>query len=137
MTKDSSPDGGRDSSQHGSPPSPVVAGLTCRCPRCGKASVFDGLLSLGVRDRCPACGLDLKFIDPGDGPAVFAIMILGFLILGAALIVEFKLAPPLWVHMVLWAPVTAVLAFGLLRPLKGILIALQYHHKAEQGRLEK
>lgn len=116
--------------------SPYVAGLTCRCPRCGKGAIFNGLLSLSVLDRCANCGLDLKFIDPGDGPAVFVIMILGFLILGGALIVEFKFNPPIWVHVALWLPATLVLAFGLLRPLKGILIALQYHHKAEQGRLE-
>jgi uncharacterized protein (DUF983 family) len=118
------------------PPSPYAAGIASRCPRCGKGSLFKPGFSLDVRERCEVCALDLKFIDPGDGPAVFAIMILGFLMLGGALIVEFKLNPPLWVHVVLWAPVTALVAFGLLRPLKGLLVALQYHHKAEQGRLE-
>ena len=116
-----------------SPPpgvSPVTAGLSCRCPRCGKGALFKGALTLDVRERCPVCGLDLTFVDPGDGPAVFAIMLLGLLILGGALIVEFKLSPPLWVHVVLWAPVTLVVALGLLRPLKGVLIALQHHHKA-------
>lgn len=118
------------------PVSPYVAGVTCRCPRCGKGSIFTSAFSLSVRERCGNCNLDLKFIDPGDGPAVFAIMIVGFLILGAALIVEFKFNPPVWVHVVLWGPATLVVAFGLLRPLKGLLVALQYHHKAEQGRLE-
>ncbi len=117
--------------------SPVSAGLRCRCPRCGKGALFKSTWSLDVAQRCADCDLDLRFVDPGDGPAVFAIMILGFLILGAALIVEFKLSPPLWVHVVLWAPVTLVVAFGLLRPLKGVLVALQYHHRAEQGRPEK
>ena len=64
-------------------------------------------------------------------------MILGFLILGAALIVEFKLNPPLWLHVVLWTPITLIVALGLLRPLKALLIALQYHHKAELGRIAK
>ena len=117
--------------------SPIAAGLSCRCPRCGKGALFAGMLDLSVVERCAQCGLELKFVDPGDGPAVFAIMILGFLILGGALIVEFRLHPPLWVHVVLWTPVTLAVALGLLRPLKGLLIALQYHHKAEQGRLEK
>ena len=66
--------------------------------------------------RCESCELDLKFVDPGDGPAVFAIMLLGVLILGAALFVEFRLHPPLWVHFLIWAPVTLFVAFGLLRP---------------------
>lgn len=113
--------------------SAVLAGLTCRCPRCGKGALFAGALSLQVRQSCPHCGLDLAFVDPGDGPAVFAIMVLGLVILGAALIVEFRLQPPVWVHAALWAPVTLVTAFGLLRPLKGVLIALQYHYKAGHG----
>jgi len=116
--------------------SPVAAGLTCRCPRCGVGKLFAGRLDLTVNQRCSACGLEFGFVDPGDGPAVFAIMILGFLILGAALVVEFKLNPPLWLHVVLWTPVTLIVALGLLRPLKGVLVALQYHHKAEQGRLD-
>ncbi|MFZ4806006.1 MAG: DUF983 domain-containing protein [Hyphomicrobiaceae bacterium] len=113
----------------------VRAGLIGRCPRCGTGPLFTGPLSLAIRDRCPRCDLDFKFVDPGDGPAIFAIMILGFVILGAALIVEFRFNPPLWVHIALWVPVTLVVGFVLLRPLKSMLIALQYHHKAEEGRL--
>ena len=99
--------------------------------------MFEPGLTLAVRERCAHCGLDFEFVDAGDGPAVFAIMILGFVVLGAAVIVEFKLHPPLWVHAVVWAPVTLLLAFGLLRPMKATLIALQYKHKAEPGRLAK
>ena len=53
----------------------------------------------------------------------------------AALLVEFKLGPPVWVHVVLWGLLTPLLAFFLLRVLKATLIALQYKHKAEEGRL--
>ena len=67
--------------------------------------------------------------------AVFAIFILGFLVLGCALLVEFKIGPPVWVHVLLWGILTPLLALGLLRVLKGTLIALQYKHKAEEGRL--
>lgn len=118
------------------PVSPFAAGLSCRCPRCGRGDLFAGLFSLDVRDACEGCGLKYKFVDSGDGPAVFAIMILGFVILGAALVVEFRFSPPLWVHAVLWVPITLLVAFGLLRPLKGLLIALQFKHKAAEGRLE-
>ena len=117
--------------------SPYLAGLTCRCPRCGKGALFDGVLSLTVVPKCSSCGLDFKFIDSGDGPAVFAIFILGFVMLGAALILEFTLHPPLWLHVVIWTPVTLLLALGLLRPLKAVLMAMQYRHKAAEGRLAK
>jgi uncharacterized protein (DUF983 family) len=78
--------------------------------------------------------LSYGFADSGDGPAVFAIFILGFLVLGGALWVEFRLEPPIWVHVVLWGVLTPLLALGLLRVLKASLIALQYKHKAGEGR---
>lgn len=90
---------------------------------------------LSVQETCPACGLSYRFADSGDGPAVFAIFILGFLILGGALVVEFKLAPPVWVHVALWGILTPLVAIGLLRVLKAALIRQQYRVKAEQGRL--
>jgi len=115
-------------------PSPFVAGLTCRCPRCGKGKLFQGFLSL--RPRCEACGLDYNFADAGDGPAVFIILLAGFIVVGCALVVEFKYAPPLWVHAMLWGPLILATTLLPLRPMKGLMIALQFHHKAAEGRLE-
>ena len=86
---------------------------------------------------CERCGLDYRFIDTGDGPAVFAIFILGFLILGGALYVEFTFEPPVWVHVVLWGALTPLIALVLLRFLKAMLIALQYRNKAEEGRIAR
>jgi uncharacterized protein (DUF983 family) len=110
----------------------LAAGLKRRCPRCGRGALFRR--GLVLREKCEDCGLSYAFADSGDGPAVFAIFILGFLILGGALLVEFKLNPPVWVHVVAWGILTPVLAFFLLRVLKAMLIALQFKHKAEQGR---
>ena len=122
------------SSPPSSPPSPVAVALTGRCPRCGQGALFrSGLI---VRDKCDHCGLSYAFADSGDGPAVFAIFILGFLVLGGALWVEFRLEPPIWVHVLLWGVLTPLLALGILRVLKALLIALQYKHKAGEGRLE-
>ncbi len=111
--------------------SPVVAGLACKCPRCGRGRLFDGYLSVAA--RCDACGLDLGKADSGDGPAVFIIFILGFLVVPLALLLEAKAAPPYWVHLAIWPAVILGGALGLLRPLKGLLIALQFHHKASEG----
>jgi uncharacterized protein (DUF983 family) len=110
----------------------LAAGLKGRCPRCGRGALFKR--GLVLRGKCEDCELSYAFADSGDGPAVFAIFILGFLILGGALLVEFKLHPPVWVHVVAWGVLTPVLAFFLLRVLKATLIALQFKHKAEQGR---
>jgi uncharacterized protein (DUF983 family) len=114
--------------------SPVRTGLACRCPRCGKGRLFQGFLSL--RPRCEACGLDYRFADSGDGPAVFVILLAGFIVVACALIVEFRYAPPVWVHAILWGPLIVATTLLPLRPMKGLMIALQFHHKAAEGRFE-
>ena len=116
----------------GTPRTPLLAAaLGCRCPRCGRGPVFDGLLS--VAPHCTACGLDISAQDAGDGPAVFVILILGAVVVGLAAIVEISFAPPIWVHLVLWTPLVLGGAVLLLRPLKAGLIALQYRHLALGG----
>jgi uncharacterized protein (DUF983 family) len=116
-------------------PSPIAAGLACRCPRCGKGKLFEGFLTL--RPRCETCGLDYSFADAGDGPAVFVILFAGFIVVFLALIVEFAYQPPFWLHALLWGPLILVVTLGPLRPFKGVLITLQYHHDAAEGRLDR
>jgi uncharacterized protein (DUF983 family) len=112
-----------------------VSGITARCPRCGKGKLFSGFLTL--RPRCGVCGLDYSFIDTGDGPAVFVILFAGLVVVGAALAVETIYQPPYWVHAVLWTPLVLLATLGPVRPLKGLLIALQYQHKAAEGQLDR
>jgi uncharacterized protein (DUF983 family) len=114
---------------------PIAAGLRGRCPRCGEGKLFHGFL--GLREACDRCGLDYGFADAGDGPAVFVILIGGFIVVFAALITEFVYQPPYWVHALLWLPLILLVTLAPLRPIKGLLIALQYHHKAAEGRLER
>jgi uncharacterized protein (DUF983 family) len=111
----------------------IVRGIACKCPRCGKGKLYQGFLTL--RPACGACGLDYAFIDAGDGPAVFIILIAGFIVVGCALVVEIKYQPPYWVHAVLWLPLILVTTLLPLRSMKALLIALQFHHKAAEGRL--
>ncbi|HEV3043017.1 MAG TPA: DUF983 domain-containing protein [Roseiarcus sp.] len=113
--------------------SPFAAGLAGRCPRCGKGPLFQGFIA--PAPRCASCGLDYSFADSGDGPAVFIALIGGFIVLGAALWTEIVYEPPFWLHMVLFLPLTVIVCLGLLRPFKGVLIALQYRNKAAEGRL--
>lgn len=111
----------------------IIAGLSCACPRCGRGKLFGGFVTL--RPRCEVCGLDYKFANSGDGPAVFIMFFAGFIVVGAALVTEVLYRPPFWVHAVLWLPLILIVTLGPLRPMKGLLIALQYHHKAAEGRL--
>ena len=114
------------------PPSPIVSGLMGRCPRCGKGRVFQGFLAL--RSRCEHCGLDFSFVDSADAPAIFIMFFSGFIVVGSALAVEILYAPPYWVHAVLWGPLILITTLLPLRPMKGLMIALQYHNKAAEGR---
>ncbi len=106
--------------------------LGARCPRCGQGRLFSGFLAFAP--ACTTCGLDFTQIDTGDGPAVFVILIAGFLIVAGALIVEVLFEPPYWVHVALWLPLTLIVTLGLLRPIKAGLAVMQYRHKAAQGR---
>ena len=111
----------------------ALRGIACKCPRCGKGKIYSGFLTL--RPSCEVCGLDYSFMDSGDGPAIFMIMIAGAIVVAAALIVEVKYQPPFWLHAALWLPLIAATTLLPLRSMKSLLIALQYHHKAAPGRL--
>ncbi|MBE1202945.1 DUF983 domain-containing protein [Aminobacter carboxidus] len=117
------------------PVEPIAAGLKGRCPRCGEGRLFCNFLSVGK--QCGVCRLDYSFADAGDGPAVFVILIIGFVVVGLALWLEVNFGPPLWLHLLLWIPLTVVLSLGSLRLIKGVLITLQYRNKAAEGRLDK
>ncbi|WP_336057743.1 DUF983 domain-containing protein [Nitratireductor sp. CH_MIT9313-5] len=114
--------------------SPAAAGLRGKCPRCGDGQLFTGFLTL--RSNCDHCGLNYDFADSGDGPAAFVILITGFIVVGLALWMEVTTNAPLWLHLVLWVPLTIILALAALRLIKGLLITYQYANKAAEGRLE-
>ena len=113
-------------------PNPFLAGLAGRCPNCGEGRLFEGFLK--VSPACEACGFDLAKADSGDGPAVFVILIAGFIVAFAALFTEMAWSPPVWVHLVIWLPLTLVLCLALLRPFKGLMLAAQFANKASQAR---
>lgn len=111
---------------------PLLAGLAGRCPSCGDGALFQGFLK--VADACNACGYDLRRADSGDGPAVFVILIGGFIVAFAALFTEIAYRPPLWVHMAVFLPLTVIICLGLLRPMKGALLAAQFANRAAESR---
>lgn len=116
------------------PVDPIKVGLQGCCPRCGRGKLFDGFLKL--KPHCSACGLDYAFADAGDGPAVFVMLIVGFLIIGLALWFDSVFAPPVWLHALIWLPLAVILSLVLLRKLKGIMVALQYRNNASEGSID-
>lgn len=121
------------SGEHWPPLSPLQTGLRGRCPRCGQGRLFDGFLK--IRPNCEACGLDYSFADPADGPAFFVMMFVCVPAVAFALWLEMAYEPPLWIHLVTTLPVVLLTCIPPLQPLKGWLIAAQFFHKAEEGRL--
>jgi len=113
--------------------STIWTGIVGRCPFCHKGKLFNGYLALAP--SCEVCGLDYAFADSGDGPAIFVMLFAGFIIVGAALFVEIAYQPPYWVHAIIWGALALALPLLLLHSFKGVLVALQYRHKAEQGKL--
>ena len=111
-----------------------MAGLRGRCPRCGEGRLFGGFLRLA--DRCEACDQDLQALNVADGPAFFAMSIVGILVGFAALFVEVAYAPPVWVHLVVWLPLILIVSLALLRPIKGLMVGQQFRHKAAEVRNE-
>jgi uncharacterized protein (DUF983 family) len=109
------------------------AGIRCRCPNCGEGHVFRGMLSF--KERCEACGADLTIADAGDGPAFFVGFAALIFIVPAAMLFEFGVRPPGWVHILIWPPITIAFAIFFLRPVKSLMFALQWKHRAGEARL--
>ena len=110
---------------------PFVAGVLGRCPNCGVGPLFSGFLK--IAPRCSNCGFDLAKSDTGDGPAVFVIFIAGFIAAFGLLFTEIVYRPPLWLEAVIWLPIAAGLCLGLLRPLKGLMVAAQFANRASEA----
>jgi uncharacterized protein (DUF983 family) len=109
-------------------------GLRCHCPQCGKGRLFNGFLTLAR--RCEACGLDFSFADPADGPAFFVMMTMAIPATAFGVWIELTYEPGLWLHLLTTLPFMLLSCIPPIRPFKGMLVASQYFHKAEEGRFE-
>ncbi len=108
----------------------IKLGFAGRCPRCGRGRIFER--GLKVAEKCRACGLSFSEHDAGDGAVVPALLLLGTVLAGLALWVEFAHEPPLWMHFILWGPIGVIATLLLLKRLKGIGIALQHKHRSTE-----
>lgn len=110
-------------------------GFRCRCPACGEGKLFRAFLK--VNDNCPACGEELHHHRADDFPAYLVIVIVGHIVVPLVLAVETDFAPSYWIHLALWLPLTLGLSLGLLQPVKGTVVAIQWFlgmHGFEQAR---
>lgn len=122
---------GDDSISKGQPPV-WRAALFGLCPECGASTLFDG--PVRFQATCRACGLDYGRYNVGDGPAAFLTLIIGALLVVLALTLDAAVQPPLWVHVLLWVPLTAGAVVYGLRVAKGALLASEHQRQATEGR---
>lgn len=107
------------------------AALFALCPRCGGKGLFAGLT--GFAPSCKQCGLDYSSFNVGDGPAAFLTMVIGGLVLGLGLWIQFTFEPPLWLLLVLLAPLIIGATIWGLRISKAALLAAEFQRKAVEA----
>ncbi|MDX8535659.1 DUF983 domain-containing protein [Mesorhizobium sp. VK25A] len=120
---------------HYPPLVPWQVGIRGRCPRCGEGHLFEGFLKLAP--KCDVCGLDFSFADPADGPAFFVICFACVPSVLFAVWAQVTFEPSMWFHAFVSIPIVLASCIPPLRPLKGWLVASQFYHKAEEGRLAR
>lgn len=115
---------------------PPVLDVSLRglCPRCGAPTLYQTFLRFAP--RCRACGLDFSAFNVGDGPAAFLTLIVGTIVTILAIVLELAADPPVWVHFILWIPLTLALVVGSLRLAKAALLALEFRNQAREGRID-
>lgn len=104
--------------------SALLRGAACHCPNCGKGAIFKGFTT--VNASCPTCGEVLSHQRADDFPPYVTMLITGHVVVAAMLIVERAYHPEIWLHMAMWLPLTLIMSIGLLRPVKGAIIGLQW-----------
>jgi uncharacterized protein (DUF983 family) len=115
--------------------SDLLRGFLGKCPACGKGRLFGRFLK--VADHCPACGEELHHHRADDFPAYLVILIVGHVLVPLVLWVEVRYGLSLVTHMAIWIPATLIMTLGLLQPVKGAIVALQWHagmHGFAEGR---
>jgi uncharacterized protein (DUF983 family) len=99
-------------------------GFLGRCPSCGEGKLFRAFVK--VTDHCEKCGEVFRHHRADDFPAYLVIVLVGHIIVPLTMWVEIAYSPDYWVHALLWAPLVIVLSLGLLQPIKGAIVALQW-----------
>lgn len=99
-------------------------GFRSRCPRCGQGKLFRAFLK--TADNCVKCGLDFTPHRADDLPAYLVIVIVGHIVVPAILWIETNYTTPVWFSFATYLPFTFFASLGLLQPVKGAVVGLQW-----------
>jgi uncharacterized protein (DUF983 family) len=99
-------------------------GFRGRCPRCGQGKLFRAFLK--TADNCATCGLDFTPHRADDLPAYLVIVIVGHITVPSILWIETNYTTPGWLTFAAYLPFTLFASLGLLQPVKGAVVGLQW-----------
>lgn len=99
-------------------------GALGKCPNCGEGRMFRSYLQ--VAEGCAVCGEAFHHHRADDAPAYLTILIIGHAFLPFILGIEEVFEPPIWLHVVLWGTLIPAACVALLRPVKGVIVGLQW-----------
>ncbi len=102
----------------------MLRGFACRCPNCGKGSLFGRYLKPVA--TCEVCGEDYTAQRADDAPPYFTMVIVGHLLVPLMLAVQFSTNFSTLTYMLMWIPLTGIATLALLQPVKGAIVAFQW-----------
>lgn len=102
----------------------VRRGFLCRCPNCGKGRLFRAFLKPVA--TCSACGEDLSHQRADDFPPYITMVLTGHILVPVMLAVQMMTDFSVTTYLAIYLPLTVVAAFGLMQPVKGGVIGLQW-----------
>lgn len=99
-------------------------GMACKCPKCGKGSLFSAYLK--VADTCANCGEELRHHRADDAPPYIAIVIVGHILIGVMLHMEMTWQVDPAVYLYTMVPLAVILPLAMLPSIKGAIVGLQW-----------
>ena len=99
-------------------------GMRNTCPSCGTGVLFEKTLK--VNDQCGHCGEELHHHRADDLPAYLSIFIVGHVVVALMMIVLQMDIMGMWTLMALSIALAVILAFAMMRPLKGMVVGAQW-----------
>jgi uncharacterized protein (DUF983 family) len=106
-------------------PRSMLRGFLCRCPNCGRGKLFRKYLR--AVPSCAECGEAYDGRHRADDlPPYLTVFVVGHLVVAWYMALEEITTLGMWTHMAIFVSLTLVLSLGLLQPMKGLTIGLQW-----------
>lgn len=113
----------------------LARGFAARCPSCGQASAFSGWYT--IRERCPHCDAPLGEV-PCDTLPPYLTIVVGLWVIGIGLMIADRSGTLRYdTSLIVFIPLAIVLQLLLLRPIKGMVLALMMKNDMTRRPVEK